>query len=104
MTSRDLILSIEEGNAHQFSSMSEGYVYLYLRSTPTSAETSGFHDRTGDHAQRQSTDHPEAHRHTDYKALDFSAGAWSIPRFAEPWSVESIARDYFNSLAIGAEY
>jgi len=30
MTSRDLILRLRK-NAHQFSSMSEGYVYLYLR-------------------------------------------------------------------------
>ena len=31
MTSRDLVVSVEEGDAHRFSSMSEGYVYLYLR-------------------------------------------------------------------------
>lgn len=31
MTAKDLIQSVDEGDAHRFTSMSEGYVYLYLR-------------------------------------------------------------------------
>lgn len=104
MTSRDLVLSVEEGDAHRFSSMSEGYVYLYLR---YHADKKGvFRLAMTELAAMLNVNRQTVLKHVETlmeKRLVARQGHGRYRVHAEPWSIREAARACLAELNEGDE-
>lgn len=105
MTGQDALRTLEDGDALDFGSISERCIYLYLR----------FHaDRKGvvRLAMSELAAILKVNRQTVLKHVEALVQRQLLRRighgryrvFAEPWSVESVARQYVGSLEPGAEF
>lgn len=105
MTSRDLVVSVEEGDAHRFSSMSEGYVYLYLRHH---ADKKGiFRLAMTELAAMLNVNRQTILKHVDTlmeKQLVTKQGHGRYRIHTDPWSFRDIVSAYLNTLDEGQEF
>lgn len=105
MTSRDLVVSVEEGDAHRFSSMSEGYVYLYLRHH---ADKKGiFRLAMTELAAMLNVNRQTILKHVDTlmeKQLVTKQGHGRYRIHADPWSIRDVTKAYLDSLPEGANF
>lgn len=105
MTSRDLVVSVEEGDATRFDSMSEGYVYLYMRHH---ADKKGVLRL----AMTELAGMLGVNRQTILKHVDTLMAKRLVDReghgryrvFDAPRTIRDHAADYFASLKVGEEY
>ena len=105
MTSRDLVLSVEEGDPSRFGSMSEGYVYLYMR---FHADKKGvFRLAMTELAATLNVNRQTILKHVETlitKRLVRKIGHGRYVVYAEPWSLSSIAKRYMAELKEGSVF